>query len=315
MNAPRRPSGVEGIVVAVAQLGPRVGEVGANLGLARTYARRAARRGADLIVFPECFVQGYALRRSVLALAEPLDGPIVVELGRIAERAGIAIVCGLLEANSADAGKPYNTVVVLGRDGLLVGSYRKTHLFDREVDAFTPGDAYPVFEVALAARGADELGTDERAPLRLGVCICADIEYPEVARLLVIGGAELIAVASADMEPFRAQQAANLMSRSIENNVHVALANTVDRRPNVTFFGGSGIAAPDGGLVSAGYGRPRLVTATLRDAAVAASGGAGSSLRARRLDTYGRLLESVVASRSTAPGRTPGRRSSTHRFE
>ena len=274
---------VDGIVVAVAQVGARVGDIAANLATAGRYARRAASRGAGLVVFPECFVQGYALRRSVLDLAVDLDGPVVAELARLAAGARIAIVAGLIEANPADPARPFNTAVVLGPDGGLVGRYRKAHLFDREVDAFTPGDAYPVFELPL--------GATSRPPLQLGVCICADIEFPEVARLLAIGGAELIAVASADMEPYRVQQAANLMSRAIENNVHVALANTVDRRPNVTFFGGSGIASPDGGLVSAGYDRPRLVTATLRDAAVEASGGAGSSLRARRIDTYGRLMD------------------------
>ena len=279
-------SGVDGVVVAVAQVRPTVGDVAANLALARRYARRAAAGGADLVVFPECFLQGYALRRSVLELAAPLDGEAVIALAAIAAAAGVAIVVGLVEANPADPAKPFNTAVVLGRDGRLVGAYRKAHLFDREVDAFTPGDAYPVFDVAVGPPGR----ADGRS-IRLGVCICADIEFPEVARLLAIGGAQLIAVASADMEPYRAQQAANLMSRSIENNVHVALANTVDRRPNVTFFGGSGIAAPDGTLVSAGYGRPRLVVGRLSSAAVEASGGPGSSLRARRIDTFGRLLE------------------------
>jgi len=278
-------AGVDGIVVAVAQVGARVGDIAANLGIARRYARLAASRGADLIVFPECFVQGYALRRAVLDLAIPVDGPVVAELAASAASVRVAVVAGLVEANPADPSRPFNSAVVIGRDGDVAGRYRKAHLFDREVDAFTPGDAYPVFDVVA--------GSVDRRPLRLGVCICADLEFPEVARMLAIGGAELIAVASADMEPYRAQQAANLMSRAIENNVHVALANTVDRRSNVTFFGGSGIASPDGGLVSAGYGRPRLVTAVLRDAAVEASGGRRSSLRARRLETYGPLLEPV----------------------
>jgi predicted amidohydrolase len=206
----------------------------------------------------------------------------VTALAQAAASESIAVVAGLIESNGADPQRPFNSAVVIDRDGRIAGAYRKAHLFDREVDAFTPGDAYPVFELAVGAA---------QAPVRIGVCICADIEFPEVARLLAIGGAQLIAVASADMEPYRVQQAANLMSRSIENNVPMALANTVDRRPNVTFFGGSGIALPDGRLVSAGYGRPRLVTATLTDAAVEASGGAGSSLRARRIETYGRLLD------------------------
>jgi 5-aminopentanamidase len=281
-RGPRAASSVEGVRVAVAQVGARVGDVPANLALAARYARRAAARDADLILFPECFVQGYSLRATTLALAEPVDGRAIRTLGAIAARFGIAIVAGFLERAPGQPDRPFNTAVVLGRDGRLLGVYRKTHLYEREHDAFTPGDAYPVIPVALGPG---------RGRLKLGVCICADIEYPEVARLLALGGAQLIAVPSADMEPFRAQQAANLASRAIENNVHVALANTVDRRPTVTFFGGSGVAAPDGGLASAGYLRPRLIVATLRDAAVEASGGAGGYLRQRRVDTYTGLLE------------------------
>lgn len=154
---------------------------------------------------------------------------------------------------------------------------------------FTAGDVYPVFALRLRV---------DRPALPVGVAICADIEYPEAARLLTLGGARLIAVPSADMEPFRAQQAANLVSRAIENNVYVALANTVDRRPTVTFFGGSGIAGPAGSLVSAGYARPRLVIAELSDAEVEASGGVESYRRGRRPETYARLLEL----RSPTPG-------------
>ncbi len=269
--------------MAVAQVGARVGDVAANLALAARYARRAARREADLIIFPECFVQGYSLRPTTLALAEPIDGQAIRALGAIAARVGLVVVAGFLERASGSPDRPYNSAVVLGRDGRVLGVYRKTHLFEGERRAFTPGERYPVVSVPLG------IG---RAPLMLGLCICADIEYPEVPRLLALGGAQLIAVPSADMEPYRAQQAANLACRAIENNVHVALANTVDRRPNVTFFGGSGVAAPDGGLASAGYLRPRLVVATLRDAAVAASGGAGGYLRQRRVDTYAGLLDS-----------------------
>jgi predicted amidohydrolase len=267
--------------VAVAQVGAAVGDVAANLTLASRYVRRAAARRADLVVFPECFLQGYSLKRSTLDLSEPVSGSAVTALAAIAARNDVAIVAGMIETNPADPRKPFNTALVIGHDGRLVGAYRKTHLFEREREAFAAGDEYPVFDLPLGGR---------RPCLRLGVCICFDVEFPEVPRLLALGGAQLIAVPSADMEPYRAQQAANLMSRAIENNVHVALANTVDRRSAVTFFGGSGIAAPDGRLVSAGYHRPRLVTTRLTDAAVEASGGAGSSLRDRRVETFGRLI-------------------------
>jgi predicted amidohydrolase len=267
----------------VAQVGATVGDVSANLRLAGRYVRRAASRGCDLLVFPECFVQGYSIRAEVLALAEARDGPAASNLGALATASGTAIVCGFLERNPADPAHPYNAALVIGRDGRQIGVYRKTHLFEREHGAFSRGDDYPVFDVPM---GIDA----SRPPVRVGVSICADIEYPEVARMLALGGAQVVAVPSADMDPYRAQQAANLASRAIENNVYVALANTVDRRRGTTFFGGSGIAGPDGSLVSAGYLRPRLTIARLSDAAVVASGGPGAYLRSRRPQTYRGLL-------------------------
>jgi predicted amidohydrolase len=220
----------------------------------------------------------------------------------MAAETGVAIVAGFLEANPGNPDRPYNTALVVDADGTLGGGYRKTHLFEREDEAFTPGDAYPVFQLGLRPRRSGSRRSGRRArvgsPVRVGVCICADIEYPEVARMLALGGAQLLAVPSADMEPYRAQQAANLASRAIENNAYVALANTVDRRRDTTFFGGSGIAGPDGSLVTAGYLRPRLVIATLSDAAVVASGGPGAYLRTRRPATYRGLL--AISADSTA---------------
>ena len=281
MGGAHEPGSMDGIRVAVAQVGARVGDVEANLALADRYAALAAQRGADLAVFPECFVQGYSVARSVLDQAEELDGSSVARLSAIAARRRIAIVVGLVERNPRPGGRPYNTAVLIGCDGRVAGTYRKTHLYEGEHDAFATGDTYPVFQVELAGGRT----------LAVGMCICRDIEFPEVARLLALGGAQLICVPSADMDPYRAQQAANLASRAIENNLYVALANTVDRRPNVTFFGGSGIAGPDGSVVSAGYLRSRLIVAPLSDAAVEESGGAGSYLRTRRVSTYRGLLD------------------------
>jgi predicted amidohydrolase len=277
------PASLDGLRVGVAQVGAAVGDVAANLRLARRYVRLAAARGCDLVVLPECFVQGYSIRPEVLALAETSDGAAAGELRSLAAATGVAIVGGFLERNPADPDHPFNAALVIGADGSLAGLYHKTHLFEREHGAFSRGDDYPVFDLAL---GSDA----SRPPVRVGVSICADIEYPEVARLLALAGARLLAVPSADMEPYRAQQAANLASRAIENNLYVALANTVDRRRGVTFFGGSGIAGPDGSLVSAGYLRPRLAIATLSDAAVEASGGRGAYLRTRRPEVYRGLL-------------------------
>jgi 5-aminopentanamidase len=276
------PASLDGLRVGVAQVGARVGDPAHNLRVARAIVGRAARRGASLVVFPECYLHGYDLGPHPASCAEAVDGPGPRALAALAAEHGVGIVAGFIESNGFDPRRPWNSALVVDRDGRIAGVYRKTHLFGDESTVFARGDAYPVFDLHLHASGA---------PVRVGVCICVDIEYPEVPRLLALAGAQVLAIPSADMEPFRAQQASQLMARAIENNVYVALANTADRRPGAVFFGESGIAGPDGSLVAAGYLRPRLVIAELQDRAVQASGGFRSYLRGRRPETYGALIE------------------------
>lgn len=288
----KRGERLDGLRVGVAQVRPAIGDVAANLRLAARHLRNAARRGAVLVVFPECFLQGYRLGSHPGRVAEPASGPnarAVAGLARLAARHRVAVVAGFIEAEPARPpggapSRPYNSALVIDRDGRLAGVYRKTHLFGREADVFAAGADYPVHELHLL---------DGEPPVRLGVCICYDVEFPEVPRILALRGAELLAVPSADMDPYRAQQASQLVARAIENGLHVALANTVDRRPGAHFFGGSGIADPLGKVVSAGYDRPRLAVAVLSAAAIRASGGPEGYLSARRPETYGDLLRSA----------------------
>lgn len=281
--------GVEGLRVAVAQVGYTIGNTVGNILTAQRYVRMAARRGARLIVFPECFIQGYSVRSSVLAGAEPRSGPGISALRSLAEQHQSAIVAGFVETNPRDRDRPFNAAAVIDCYGRLVGVYRKTHLFESEHAAFAAGRSYPVFHVRTRT---------DRPPIRLGVAICADIEYPEVIRILALSGAQLIAVPSADMEPYRAQQAANLASRAIENSLFVALANTIGSHDGLEFFGGSGVAGPAGSLVSAGYRRPRLAIAELSLVELDRSGGFGAYLSTRRPATYGALVRQSSAGAS-----------------
>ena len=279
-SPPHRPV-LDGIRIAVGQVRPLLGDVEANLRLAERYLRRAAGRGADLLALPECFLQGYSTDREILDAAVPADDQAIARLAELARRHRVALAAGFLERNLQHPEHPFNAAVVIDGAGRVLGTYRKTHLYAPERGIFAAGDAYPVFEVPLR---------DDRPPVTVGVAICADVEYPEPIRLLALRGVRLVLVLSANMDPFQAQQAANLPSRAIENNVFVALANTVDRRPDLHLFGGSGIAGPGGSLVSAGYDRPRLIVGELSDAEVEVYGGFGSYLRGRRPETYGPLV-------------------------
>ena len=95
---------------------------------------------ADIAVMPECADVGYLPDSDGwLRAAVPVPGPSTEELGAIAKRHGIAIICGVLEADQALSGLFYSTAVVIEKNGNLIGAYRKSHLFPTEHRWLRPG--------------------------------------------------------------------------------------------------------------------------------------------------------------------------------
>lgn len=156
--------------VGVCQTPEIVGDVEAARELVHEFARRAD--GVDLLVFPECFLQGYRptlehLRRYAMSCADVrLDVPQTVVLGMI-ER---------------DRDRFYNTAAVIA-GGRVVGAYRKTFL-TRGENVFTAGESYPVFETA---------------GMTFGINICFDGQYPHAAREVARRGARLLAFPAQNM--------------------------------------------------------------------------------------------------------------------
>ena len=137
-------------------------------------AAAAGEQGADLV----CLGEGITVvgtRSSYLEAAEPVPGPTTKVLGEVAKKYGMYLVAGLYEQ---DGDAVYNTAVLLDRTGAVAGRYRKTHLPESEIEAgLTPGDDYPVFYTDFGV---------------LGIQICYDNDFPEVARALALNGAEVI---------------------------------------------------------------------------------------------------------------------------
>ena len=137
--------------------------------------REAARQKADLVVLPETLTF-YGTGKPMVELAEPMPGPSTRYFGTLAKELNLYIVAGLLER---DGHLVYNVAALMGPDGTLVGKYRKVTLPDGEIEqGLTPGRDYPVFQTRF--------GT-------LGIMICYDGFFPEVARELTRRGAEVIA--------------------------------------------------------------------------------------------------------------------------
>jgi predicted amidohydrolase len=172
-------------------------DLAANLARCRELTAQAAADGAQLVVLPECFsflgrAEGEKLRHAE-SFDDPEAGPVRATLRELAARHGVWIVGGgTPERVPGDAGRTYNTALVINPRGELAARYRKIHLFDVDI----PGGAV-LRESDSTARGSEPVVV-EIAGAPVGVSICYDVRFPELYRRLVKDlGAEVLLVPAA----------------------------------------------------------------------------------------------------------------------
>ncbi len=257
--------------VAVIQFRALTGRNERNGAEAARLLERAGKAGARLVVLPELCVPGYNFRTVKEARNSSEDvpgGPTTRSWEVVAKQFGMYIVGGVCEMS--DEGL-HNSAVLIGPEGYL-GAYRKLHLWDKEKLWFVPGDSLQVYETSLG---------------RLGLMICYDNYFPEVARGLAGLGAEVICHPTATEDPF--DMDINRV-RSVENGVYIASANLVGSERKVRFVGRSQVTGPRGrvacslagaaeGVAFATFDRKGLVRARR-------IGNANSVLSDRRPDVY-----------------------------
>ena len=150
--------------------------------------REAAKNGADFAVLPEMFCCPYD-NSCFGAYGEPEGGEAQTALSHLAAELGLYLVGGTVPELSE--GRIYNTSYVYGPDGRQLAKHRKAHLFDidvqggqrfRESDTLSPGNAITTFETAF--------GT-------MGLCVCFDLRFEELARCMCLRGAKVIFVPAA----------------------------------------------------------------------------------------------------------------------
>jgi predicted amidohydrolase len=210
--------------VTLAQLEPRSRDVPANL--ARAQELLAKKGDGELIVFPELFLSGYVLE-DVEPLAIDLDGPELGALRGSARAASTAVVVGVAERTASGVA---NSAVCIDATGELAGVYRKTHLFGAEREAYVAGDSLST--IRLGAR-------------TLGVMICFDMEFPEVARTLTAQGADLLVSIAANPSPFELDHRLFAQTRALENGLPHIYVNRVGSDAGVVFRGESLAVDPD----------------------------------------------------------------------
>jgi deaminated glutathione amidase len=177
----------------------------------------AAAGNAELLVLPESSLYASSGPASVRAdVAEPLDGPFIRRIAALARELNLQVVVGTDEANPD--GPPFNTLVALGSDGEVRGSYRKIHLYDafgyRESDGTSKGEIGQPFIL-------------QSGQLRLGMLTCYDLRFPESARYLVDAGANVLLLPAMWIAGPGKEDHWNTLvrARAIENTSYVVAAN------------------------------------------------------------------------------------------
>ena len=176
--------------VAVCQMNPGE-DLEKNLRAAEELLAEAAEARADLAGLPELFTyMGPATRHA--EVAEPIPGPTSELLAEAARRHRMWVLGGSIYEREGD--RVYNTSLLFGRTGELAARYRKIHLFDVDL----PGQP-PIRESATFSPG-DQVVTAELEGVRVGLSICYDVRFPELYRMLVAQGAEVLLVPAAFTE-------------------------------------------------------------------------------------------------------------------
>jgi predicted amidohydrolase len=219
--------------IALVQFHPQLGQVTENLErMGKMIDQICHTQKVDLIVFPELATSGYENGVNFTELAEQIPGYTTNFLGKLATDFHVHLALGMVVKHKVES-IIYNSAVLIGPDGEVMGEYRKVHLKGEEKLAFRAGFKFPVLETDFG---------------NVGLLVGWDLAFPEAARSLALDGAEVLAVCANWEAPHIEEWRAYLLARAYENSVFVAGANRVGEEYTYSFFGESMIIGPRGEL-------------------------------------------------------------------
>jgi predicted amidohydrolase len=192
-----------------------------------------SRKDTHLIVFPELITTGYeCTKEQFQELAEAVpSGEAIRKITELCKRYGVYLVYGFAERDPVLSDVLYNSAVLINDKGDVAGVYRKTHLFDTEKQWCRPGCELPVFETSFG---------------KIGIMICWDTAFPEVARTFALKGADLLIVPTNWEKPFSDDWDLITKARAFDNTLHLVAANRIGDDKKLGFFGHSKIIDPVG---------------------------------------------------------------------
>jgi predicted amidohydrolase len=248
-----------------------------NLTKAQGAIAVAARRGARLVVLPEIFMAWLAPEdfkaEEARKVAQSLEGPYVSGLQRAAREAGVWVVSGMIE-QAAGTEKAYNTTVVIDDQGRLLRAYHKTCMFDAfghcESDVFQSGDR--PFEPLETPFG------------RMGLFVCYELRFPEIARYQAVRGVDFFVMPSAWVNGHLKELHWRhlIVARAVENTAYLFTCDQAGHQ----FLGRSLAVDPLGVVLAEGSEGEQLVYAEYDPARLEQARTKLPSLRHMRRDLY-----------------------------
>lgn len=240
------------------------------------YAAMAADEGVDLLVFPESLMSRYELEKGdFMAQSQEVGGYFCREVEGIAAHYGLWIVYTMNEKNpSSPDAKPFNTAILVDAVGIRRGVYRKVHLFDtdftRESDRMSAGDS--IFKPVSTPFG------------KIGLGICYDLRFPELARAQACAGCDIMIYPSAWVDgPGKAEQwKALLAARAVENQVIAVGVSRADEG----YAGSSCVCLPSGDVLAQAGSGEQLLTCEIDTSILDPARKAMPILEHRRTDLY-----------------------------
>lgn len=258
-----------------------------NLARAREMISRASALGSKLVILPEMFNCPYQVSQFPNFAESYPGGESLDMLSSSAAREGVYLVGGSLP--ETDGKWFYNTSFIFGPDGSLLGRHRKIHLFDVDL----PG-GLRVRESATLKAGED-VGVIATELGNLGVVICYDIRFPELIRLLALGGAQVLVVPAAfNMTTGPAHWDLVFRARAVDNQLYVAAVSPA-RDPGAAYvcYGHSMVIDPWGNKVAVSGEGETVLTAVIELGLVEEIRGRLPLLKHRRADLYHRVAHSI----------------------
>lgn len=217
-----------------------------NLRECRELVRQGAARGARMVFLPEAFDHISSSTEVMLRLAESLEGELVGSYRQLARESGVWLSLGGFHEQGPDWDRErriYNTHLLLNDSGEIAGLYRKTHLFDVDIQG----------QVSLKESSSTIPGPRIEPPVttpigKIGLAICYDLRFPEISLALASAGAEILTFPSAfTLTTGMAHWEPLLRSRAIESQCYVVAAAQTGRHSDRRWsFGHSMVVDPWG---------------------------------------------------------------------